>query len=299
MATWFQQQSRQTELFKMLLSMAEGLNYTLVEPPYFIDYDDFRNDQPLNDPKAWIKLSNPEGRLLVLRPDLTTSVMDQLQWKSSDGPLKVSYYASTFIQDKERLEAKKEFGFEFFNAPRLEGEQQLVNTLNQFNQTFHLSLVCEVSHAQVFPLLISLAGFNSEQSTLFKTLLKTKAFDQLRPWLKLQNLNPSLLSLIETLIKPTSSVMKLKEKLTALGYLESFESILQSVQAFESFQSAPVIFDFSGMSTWSYYSGVMFQIYATDSPKVLIKGGRYVVERMNGEAIGFSLTLDDLMEVTA
>jgi hypothetical protein len=51
------------------------------------------------------------------------------------------------------------------------------------------------------------------------------------------------------------------------------------------------------MSTWSYYSGVMFQIYALNSPKVLIKGGRYVVKRMNGEAIGFSLTLDDLMEV--
>lgn len=298
MATWLQQQSHQTELFKTLLSMAEGLDYTLVEPPYFIDYDDFRNDQPLNDPKDWIKLSNPEGRLLVLRPDLTTSVMDQLQWRPSDGPLKVAYYASTFYQDKERLEAKKEFGFEFFNAPRPEGEHHLVSTLNQFNKTFNLALNCEVSHAQVFPLMVSLAGFNNEQSATFKTLLKTKAFDQLKPWLMRQNLSPSLFSLIETLTEPTSSLLTLKNKLKALRYLDSFESILKSVEPFESFQSATVVFDFSGMSTWSYYSGVMFQIYAYNSPKVLIKGGRYVVKRMNGEAIGFSLTLADLMEVS-
>ncbi len=298
MSTWLSYQATQTNRFKTLLQLSENLGYMLIEPPYFIDYDDFRNEQPFKDPRGWIKLSNPEGRVLVLRPDLTTSVMDQLQWKPTDGPLKVSYYASTFFQTQHRLESQKEFGFEYFNAPSVAGETHIVKTLEAFNQTFKLSLILEVSHTDVFKKIITLLNLKESSLNDLKTLFKNKSFDALEDWFKTQSFSENEQNLIKAMTQPYPSLKDFNDVLLKTGFETEFKLLLSSLKPFETLLGYEVVFDFSGMSDWSYYEGVMFQVFEETYPKPLLKGGRYRLRGMQGEAIGCSLKLDDLIEVT-
>jgi len=298
MSTWLTQQATQTLRFKTLLQLSEALGYTLIEPPYFIDYDDFRKEQPLKDPKEWIKLSNPEGRVLVLRPDLTTSVMDQLKWKTTDGPLKVSYYASIFFQTQHRLESEKEYGFEYFNAPFKKGEQFMVKTLEAFNQTFHLKLILEISHTDIFKKLIRLSELSSEDADELKGLFKNKAFDQLESFIHAKKMNVASATLLRGLIQPQEDLKAYETLFQTTGFEAEFKPVIEALKPFETLKGSQVIFDFSGMSEWSYYQGVMFQVFEKTYPKPLLKGGRYQLIGVQGEAIGCSLLLSDLMAVT-
>lgn len=299
MATWLKQQETQTYHFKSLLAMAERLGYTLIEPPYFIDYDDFRQEQPQQNPKSWIKLSNPEGRVLVLRPDLTTSVMDQLQWKQDDGPLKVAYYASTFYQTPHRLESVKEFGFEYFNAPFIEGETQIVKTLEDFTQRFQLSLIIEISHAEILKAIIAALNLNVIALETLKNIFKTKAFDQLSRWINQHSIDHHEANFISGLSKPYHSLHDVQKFLDKGLITYDFSQMIDTLKPFQSLKNYTVVFDFSGMSEWSYYDGVMFQVYEKNHPQALLKGGRYQREKMAGDAIGWALKVRDLMAVTS
>jgi ATP phosphoribosyltransferase regulatory subunit len=298
MATWLEQQALQSTRFKQLLALAEPLGFTLIDPPYFIDYDRFRSDQPMLNHQRFIKLSNPEGRLLVLRPDLTTSVMDQLNWTEADGPLKVCYYASTFFQTRERLEAKKEFGFEYFNAPLVTGETLMKDAMEKFQETFMLPLVLEVSHANILDTLLKLTQFNALDAKRFTEDFKAKSWDLLMPWLSAQALPKNILELIALVAQPTADLTALEASLQTLGFADEFKVILRDLSPFSRLKNIDVVFDLSVASARNYYAGVMFQAFAKTHPHALIRGGRYQVEGLGGQAIGMALTLDDLLEVT-
>jgi ATP phosphoribosyltransferase regulatory subunit len=265
----------------------------------FIDYDDFRHDQPHQAPEAWIKVTNPQGRLLVLRPDLTTSVMDKLQWKASDGPLKVCYYASTFERNNDWLKATKEFGFEFFNAPATEGETLMQETLSDLIQAFELRLMFECSHKDVFGILMQILNVPSEDIAQFKSWFNAKSLDAIGDWMTAHGTEESLQDFIQILFTRALSYTDLKQTLNAFKLDKAFASVMAAIEPFTSLSLAPVVVDFTLVSDWTYYSGLIFQAISERLATPLIRGGRYHVASLEGEAIGCSMTLDDLLEVSA
>lgn len=299
MAQWLKQQAAQSAAFKELLNIADQKGFTLIDPPMFIDYDDFRHDQPNQAPEAWIKVTNPQGRLLVLRPDLTTSVMDKLQWKASDGPLKVCYYASTFERTNDWLKATKEFGFEFFNAPAIQGETLMQETLSDLIQAFELRLMFECSHKDVFGILMQILNVPSEDIAQFKSWFNAKSLDAIKDWMTAHGTEESLQDFIQILFTRALSYTDLKQTLNAFKLDEAFASVMAAIEPFTSLSLAPVVVDFTLVSDWTYYSGLIFQAISERLATPLIRGGRYHVASLEGEAIGCSMTLDDLLEVTA
>lgn len=294
MTPWLKQQAAQSAAFKKLLQIGDTQGFTLIDPPMFIDYDDFRRDQPDHAPENWIKLTNPKGRLLVLRPDLTTSVMDKLQWKAADGPLKVCYYASTFERTDTWLNATKEFGYEFFNAPALIGETVIQKTLSDVLETFTLDLVIECSHKDVFGIIMNLLDVPSDDIDGFKTWFNNKSLDAIQGWMLAQKTDDSIQQFIQTLFKNAMDYQTLKATLEAFNFGSLFASVMQAIEPFTTLQKAPVVVDFTLMSDWTYYSGLIFHAISEKLPVPLVRGGRYTVSSLDGEAIGFSMTLDDL-----
>lgn len=297
MTPWLKQQTAQSKAFKQLLKIGDDQAFTLIDPPMFIDYDDFRRDQPDQAPENWIKITNPKGRLLVLRPDLTTSVMDKLQWKASDGPLKVCYYASTFERTDTWLNATKEFGYEFFNAPALSGESIMQKTLSDVIEAFDLELVIECSHKDVFGIIMKLLNVPSEDMDRFKTWFNTKSLDAIQEWMITHKTDASIQQFIQMLFENAMDFQTLRSSLEELSFGELFDPVMQAIEPFLALQKAPVVVDFTLMSDWTYYSGLIFHAISEKLPVPLVRGGRYQVASLDGEAIGFSMTLDDLVAV--
>lgn len=297
MTPWLKQQSAQSKAFKKLLQIGDDQGFTLIDPPMFVDYDDFRRDQPDHAPENWIKLTNPKGRLLVLRPDLTTSVMDKLQWKASDGPLKVCYYASTFERSDTWLNATKEFGVEFFNAPAQIGESVIQKTLSDVMDAFELDLVIECSHNDVFGIIMQLLDVPSEDFNAFKTWFSTKSLDAIQGWMATQKTDATIQAFITTLFEKAMDYSTLKDTLDGFNFGARFEPVMQAIEPFTTLEKAPVFVDFTLSSDWTYYSGLIFHAISEKLPVPLVRGGRYHVASLDGEAIGFSMTLDDLLAV--
>ncbi len=297
MTPWLKQQAAQSKAFKILLQIGDDQGFTLIDPPMFIDYDDFRRDQPDHAPENWIKLTNPQGRLLVLRPDLTTSVMDKLQWKASDGPLKVCYYASTFERTDTWLKATKEFGYEFFNAPEGTGESVMQKTLSDVIEAFDLELVIECSHKDVFGIIMKLLDVPTEDMNAFKTWFNNKSLDAIQEWMDTHKTDDFIQQFIQTLFESAMDFQTLKKTLDAFNFKERFDPVMQAIEPFLAKQKVPVVVDFTLISDWTYYSGLIFHAISEKLPAPLVRGGRYQVASLDGEAIGFSMTLDDLVAV--
>ncbi len=294
MKTWLDQQKEQSEAMLTLLTFAQQEAYTLIDPPYFVYYDQFREQNEHYDPKRSIKMTNPLGHVLVLRPDLTTSVMERLRWHKTDGALKLCYYASTFAQGKERLEVRKEFGLEYFNAPHIEGEITILKTLESLMQALHMEVTLEVGHAGFMKKLWTLLALNKAQTKTLRTLIKHKQSDRLAAFAQTLNTHQHQ-PLIEALLTLEGSTEKVRATLQSLGYETLFETELKAVEALEASTNLPFILDFSLLSDLEYYAGIMFKAYRQEDARPLIRGGRYQVELLEGQAVGFSFSMAHLL----
>ncbi len=295
MNRWIETQKRQTQRLMTLLKIADDAGYTLVEPPYFIDYDRFREHSSDANVQSWIKLSNPEGRVLVLRPDLTTSVMEKLSDLSGDTPLKVCYHASVFRHENQRLEGSKEFGFEFFNAPALTGEASMLTLLNAVISALDLNVILEWSHAGWLRRLSEVCSLSVSETATFKRFLEAKDQHRLSAWAaslaKTEPYRP-LLDQITTLQGPASDVVKRIQSLTTDASLWTlFEPMMSIVPA-----TGPWVLDGTLISDHDYYEGFMFKAYRPSDARAFLRGGRYTVTAQALTAVGFAFAMASLEE---
>lgn len=291
---WFEQQLDRSKKIKKLLTIADEFAYTLIDPPYFINYDAFRAEQPTMDSLRWIKLTDPKGQVNVLRPDLTTSVMQKLKWRKSDGPLKVCYNASTFTQSFQGFNDAKEFGYEYFNAPLKSGETILRNTLDRVIAGLSLDAVIECSHRGLLTVLTDIADISEDEQPVFRDLLNQKAWGDLTQWLTGRKTKALVQSFIETVSNYQGDLIGFTDLLNASEYAPMFKSIIEELLAFDSQTSNAVVIDGSMVDGWMYYVGLTFNVYDASVPEAIIRGGRYQVSNSNIEAIGFSVQLDAL-----
>lgn len=295
MNRWIETQKRQTERLMTLLDIAAKAGYTLVEPPYFIDYDRFREHSSDANAQAWIKMSNPEGRVLVLRPDLTTSVMEKLSDLSGDTPLKVCYHASVFKQENLRLEGTKEFGFEYFNAPQKTGEAAVLELLHSVMHALKLTVIIEWSHAGWLRRLGEASGLSAGEFQTLKRGLEMKDQERLNAWVDtLPHTEPyrALFHEITTLQGPASAVLQRIQTLTSDESLwADIASLMTLIPATQQW-----ILDCTLISEHEYYEGLLFKAYRAQDASAFLRGGRYAVAAQALTAVGFAFTMTALEE---
>ena len=294
MKTWLDQQKEQSKAMLTLLSFAQDEGYTLIDPPYFVYYDQFREQNEHYDPRKSIKMTNPLGHVLVLRPDLTTTVMERLRWHKTDGELKVCYYASTFAQGSERFAVRKEFGLEYFNAPKLSGEISLLKTLDALMQTLEFKITLELGHAGFMKRLFNLLALPKADQKALRTLLKHKQSDRLSAFSNAHKDHPHH-TLMASLLRLEGTPNEVAATLKTLGYEDTFNQELSECSKVAQALHMPVILDFAMISDLEYYAGIMFQGYRDIDARPLVRGGRYDVSLLEGEAVGFSFSMAHLL----
>ena len=69
---------KKNRVFNMLNGYLEDKNYVRVEPDYFEDYEEFSKLNSRVKQESIVKLISPSGRIIVLRPDITTNIIKQV-----------------------------------------------------------------------------------------------------------------------------------------------------------------------------------------------------------------------------
>ncbi|MBL1227878.1 ATP phosphoribosyltransferase regulatory subunit [Enterococcus sp. BWB1-3] len=249
-----------------------------------------------------------QGRLLVLRPDMTMPIGRVAATTGIQLPLKLAYSGKVFRFNNEMAGEQNELtqaGIELigFTSAKAELEcvscaVEILNTLNIPN--FHF----ELGHAGIFKEIAAYLKLNAEEIRTLKELLSNKNLSALKVFI--QNHPSELDHFIEEMPKlfgeveevMASAQQLLPENTKLATVIDEFKAMARMLQS--NIKSISLTVDLGSVALMDYYTGILFNGYADLIPDVFLRGGRYdhLVEQFGHTgipAVGFGINLDTLV----
>lgn len=263
------------------------------------------------DESSLFKLVDNQGETLVLRPDMTTPIARIAASKllKEKNPLRLAYYANVFrAQQREggRPAEFEQLGLELIGDFSAYGDSEIIHTAVELVKTLGVeSFRITIGHAGLLTAFLTNNTNTEEQVDALRQLLVEKNFvgfeQKLDEFALLEKQKANLIKLIDYTID-FKTFENLRPFLTdeqqyLIDQLEQLKRLLE----LQLNDPSIVSFDFSLASHMSYYTGMLFEIYAAGSGFPIGNGGRYdELFQQFGEqvgAIGFGIRVDRLLEV--
>lgn len=292
-------------------SMAAAMTqwgYQFIETPTLEYYETVGAASAINDAQLF-KLLDKDGHTLVLRPEMTTPIARVAAAKllNEDLPVRLAYSANVFrAQQREggRPAEFEQIGVEFINDETVSCDGEvialLISSLNKAGLSQFQVSIGHVGFAQ--ELFLQILGTNGRATTL-RRLLYEKNYVGYREHVNSLNLSSidkqRLLQLLQLrggaeVIDKAIDLIENEQGKKAVTELKELWKVIKDYGAAEH-----VKFDFSIVSHMSYYSGILFEVYAGNVGFPIGNGGRYsLIEKFGkkASATGFAVRLDRLLE---
>lgn len=293
-----------------LQNIIHSYGFQDVQTPTFEYFDIFHKDRGTVSSNEMFKFFDRGNNTLVLRPDMTPPIARCVAkyCREEEMQLRFCYTAQTFVNTKQykgKLQEVTQIGAELFHDDSSDADAEMVALtieclLKSGLQEFQL----EVGHADLFRALVEEAGFEAGDIIQLQELIETKNFfgveDLLDNLTAPQGLKEIFRKLPELLEDSVDGFRYIRERSQservhkALERLEKLEQIL-TLYGFMDY----ITIDFSMLSHYSYYTGVIFRAYTYGNGEAVASGGRY--DDLPGQfgiqapAIGLAIVLDQLM----
>lgn len=254
------------------------------------------------------KLVDTQGNTLVLRPDMTTPIARVASSKllKEKIPLRLAYFANVFrAQELEggRPAEFEQMGIEIIGDASVYADAEVILTaIDLLKELGVEDFKITVGNAGILDAIIRKNVETDEQFETLHQLLVQKnfvGFEEAVASFRLPRAEEeTLLNFISeaTELKSIRQIAKYLSEKQALLYMEQLASILEIADV-----AKYIAFDFTLASHMNYYTGMLFEVYASGSGFSLGNGGRYdgLLSDFGKDvgAIGFGLRLDYLLEV--
>ena len=253
------------------------------------------------------KLVDSQGNTLVLRPDMTTPIARVATSKLLKEmiPLRLAYFASVFRAQEAEGGRPAEFdqmGIELIGDNSVFADAEVIVAAMELLQQFGLAqFKVTIGHAGILNCILQDYTESIEQQHILRTLLVQRnyvGFEEAVASFDLpKTKSDALLQFIEEAmnVKEIQDIEKYVRKNDALEYMQQLAKLLEIADLADY-----VAFDFTLSSHMSYYTGMLFEVFATGSGFPLGNGGRYdgLLEVFGSKvgATGFSIRVDRLLE---
>jgi ATP phosphoribosyltransferase regulatory subunit len=304
------------ELRRSLLDTARSYGYELVMPPLLEHLESLLTGTgEALDLQTFKLVDQLSGRTLGLRADTTPQVARiDAHLLNRTGVTRLCYAGPVLHTRPDRPQATREplqFGAEIYGHAGREADlEALLLALDclKVAQVSHLSV--DMSDARIVRYLLSEASIQTvlpaSQLSQIHAALAEKDASELAVLTK--NLpkaaRESLIALVQ-LYGDQNVLEEAKKALQPANILpEVLSNSLSNLKWLASqLGDAKVTFDLAELSSYAYYSGARFAIYAKNAPDSLVRGGRYdevgAVFGRNRPAVGFSLDIKELVSAVA
>ena len=293
-----------------LHGLLKKYGYHAIETPTFEFFDIFGKEIGTTPSKDLYKFFDREGNTLVLRPDITPSVARCVAkyYAEEELPVRLCYMGNTFINNTSyqgRLKESTQLGAEMIGDNSVDADAEIialvVNSLKTAGlQEFQIG----IGHVGFFKGLIEAAKLPEETVSDLIALISNKNFFGVEELIDSLGLTADLKELFSMLgsISMSEDMLNRAKELavsypTVLEALERLELLLQVLSCYgvEKYVSLE-----PGMlSTYHYYTGIIFAGYTFGSGEPIVKGGRYdnllPYFGKNAPSIGFAVVIDQLM----
>lgn len=296
---------RDEEYILGLRRLYENYGYKNFKMSKFEKYDLYLENKSFLRNGNIITVTDPAGRLLALKPDITISIVKNIN--NSNLPEKFYYNENIYIADSSSGEIKEttQVGLEYIGDLdiRALGEILLLaaKSLSETADNYCIA----ISHMGLVSEIIDACGMKSSVNEKISQLIKDKNLHGLKALCAQYNISSENTARLCSLIKicgKLNEAIRLTDELifddisyNSLQELKNLSVILEKFQLADKF-----VLDFSVMNDYSYYNGLVFQGFIAEVPKAVLSGGQYdnLVRRFGStaSAAGFAVYIDLLSQ---
>ena len=288
----------------------QSYGYRFIETPTFEFFDIFGQEVGTTPSKDLYKFFDREGNTLVLRPDMTPSIARAASkyFPIETEPVRLCYEGNVFINNNSyqgRLKESTQLGVEFIGENSVDADGEIIAlVVNNLKAAGLEQFQISIGHADLFRQLMKAADFDAEAEETLRDLILNKNFFGVDEFLERHQVTDDLRSLFSMLGKMYASpkewagmkeiALRFPGVTDALSYLQELYELLEVYDV-----TKYVSFELGLISSYSYYTGILFSGYTFGSGEPIVKGGRYdgLLSYFGKEApaIGFALMVDQLL----
>ncbi len=293
------------------MSVFEGWSYEEVITPSVDYYDLFEQGMGQGEAQRGFRFTDNDGRLLALRPDVTSSVARMAATLLSERPrpLRFCYAAPVFRQQAQSAaEWRREntqLGCELIGAGGKPADLEILRLAAEILSRLNLqSRYCiTINNVEIFNGVAAQMNLTPAAREQLRSLIDTRAAAELQQFLKDYDSReghafsqPTQLTGNRKVIQTARRLITNARSVAALDSLDELWTEIESLGLQNSFE-----IDLGNVSSLDYYTGLSLKIFVHGAGTSIGRGGRY--DGLTGSfgraepAVGFVLNLDALTEV--
>lgn len=284
--------------------------YQDIQTPTFEYFDVFGKEIGTTPAKDLFKFFDSDGNILCLRPDFTPSIARcaAKYFVEEDLPLRLSYLGNTFSNTsllQGKLKETTQIGAELMGDDSVEADGEMIAMLvDALLKTGLKQFQVSVGEIDYFKGICEDLSLTPEQEKVIRDYISNKNFFAVKEYLQSENISEEQINVIMAIEDLFGSVDmleeagKLSEHPLVQGAIERLKSLYEVLCVYNV--EKYVSFDLGMLSSYQYYTGIIFKVYTIGIGDVVVKGGRY--DKLlpyfgkNSPAIGFVIVIDDLMQ---
>jgi ATP phosphoribosyltransferase regulatory subunit len=293
------------------MSVFESWSYEEVITPSVDYYDLFEQGMGQTEAQRGFRFTDNDGRLLALRPDVTSSVARMAATLLADRPrpLRFCYAAPVFRQQTQsHAEWRREntqLGCELIGVGGKSADLEVLRLATKILTRLNLgaSYCLTINNVEIFNGVAAELRLDSSAREQLRRLIDTHEAAELQRFLQdfataegRAFLQPMQLTGKRDVIHAAREALTNSRSIAALDALEELWTEIESLGLAGNFE-----IDLSDVSSLDYYTGLSLKVFIHGAGASVGRGGRY--DGLTGNfgrsepAVGFVLNLDALTEV--
>ena len=261
------------------------IGYDEVETPILEYFDVFAGIKTSIDQENMFKLIDPEGRILVLRPDITMPIARMVGTKLKDCalPIRLSYLGNVYQYGEIQICKQREVaqaGIELLGVDSAEADAEVIAMAIQMFLNLGLKeFQIDIGQVEFFKAIIKEAVLSDENTEEVHRLIDQKDMLSLERLLKELPISEDVRNLLYKLpqLYGDSSVlneaMEISRNAEARAAVENIQQVYRILKGY-GFQNY-ISFDLGMVQSFDFYTGIIFRGLTRDLGYPICGGGRY------------------------
>jgi len=298
-----------SKMSELIGGVFKSYGYNSVETPTLEFYDVFANNAGTIEQEKMFKFFDEAGRILVLRPDLTTPVARMAATKLKDEilPLRLSYSGNAYRIDHTRGSKQRQFtqsGIELIGVSDAKADAEVISvTIESFLKCGLCAFQIDIGQVEFFKGLCEQIGLSDTEAEELRATVDRKDFFAIERLLEKYSISDGILEIISslpTLFGDISVIDRINKKVLTDKSLKALDNICEIYRILKEYGYEKYIsVDLGMLQDLNYYTGLIFKGFAHSIGYPVCSGGRY--DTLIGEfgsplaATGVAIGLDRLM----
>lgn len=288
-----------------LRAIYEKYGYKKYSMDKFEPYDMYRENKSFLKYDGIISFTNPNGRLMALKPDVTMSIVKNTADNEESSKMYYNENVFRLLPGKNEFSEISQMGLEFIGGDDNYSQAEVVLLALRSLAAINGDYVLNVSHMGFIAALFDYAGVNNSNRIECLTLINQKNLHGISEFAEKYSLETEQAEVLKAVINISGNFKDGLKKLSELAFNKNMsDAVTELKELYETINQTDdnlqkkFQLDFSVINDTDYYNGIVFQGYIPSTPRAVLSGGRYdnLMRRFGKQknAIGFALYLGEL-----